>query len=141
MRTSRRVRATVMVTSLAMSLSACGGSGSASADDGTLKITANITDRSAMKTVVEAFERENPRVRIVVTYADTDQLQSTLPAQLSTGAAPDVFTVWPGYGNPAAVRTLESAGRLADLSGLEFTRRVPEDTKWVTRVGGATYAV
>ncbi|MFJ8886118.1 ABC transporter substrate-binding protein [Streptomyces sp. NPDC102402] len=141
MRTSRRLRVTVMVTGLAMSLSACGGSGSAATDDGTLKITANITDRSAMKTVVAAFERENPQVEIVVTYADTDQLQSTLPAQLSAGEAPDVFTVWPGYGNPAALRTLESAGRLADLSGLEFARRVPEDTKWVTRVGDATYAV
>lgn len=141
MRTSRRVRVTVMVTSLAMSLSACGGSGSAATDDGILKITANITDRSAMKAVVTAFERENPQVKIAVTYADTDQLQSTLPAQLSSGTAPDVFTVWPGYGNPAALRTFESAGRLADLSGLEFARRVPEDTKWVTRVGDATYAV
>ncbi|MFF0072844.1 ABC transporter substrate-binding protein [Streptomyces sp. NPDC005494] len=139
MRTSRRVLVSVMVTSLAMSLSACGGSGAAATD--ALKITANITDRSAMETVVAAFGRENPQVKVDVTYADTDRLQSTLPARLASGTAPDVFTVWPGYGNPAALRTLEPAGRLADLSGLKFARRVPEDTKWVTRVGDATYAV
>ncbi|MFD5875430.1 extracellular solute-binding protein [Streptomyces sp. NPDC060322] len=142
MTTLRRACATAVVTSLAMSLSACGGSGSPSSiDDETLEVTANITDRAAMKAVVAAFERENPQAKIAVTYAGTDQLQSALPAGLSSGKGPDVFTVWPGYGNPAAVRTLEAAGRLADLSGLDFVRRVPEDTKWVTRVGGSTYAV
>ncbi|MGW4230775.1 ABC transporter substrate-binding protein [Streptomyces sp. NPDC004980] len=110
-------------------------------DDGTLEITANITDRAAMESVVAAFERENPQAEAVVTYADTDRLQSSLPAQLSSGTGPDVFTVWPGYGSSAALRTLEATGRLADLSDLDFVRRVPEDTKWVTQVGGRTYVV
>jgi raffinose/stachyose/melibiose transport system substrate-binding protein len=141
MRTSRRVCVTAMVTTLAMSLSACGGSGSSSTDAGTLKITANITDRTAMKAVVAAFERENAHAKVAVTYADTDQLQSTLPTQLSSGTGPDVFTVWPGYGNPAALRTLESTGRLADLSSLDFARKIPADTQWVTQVVGSTYVV
>ncbi|MFD4031190.1 extracellular solute-binding protein [Streptomyces sp. NPDC058637] len=141
MRNLRRVCVPAMVTSLAMSLSACGGPGSMAFDDGTLEITANITDRAAMEGVVAAFERENPQAEAVVTYADTDRLQSSLPAQLSSGTGPDVFTVWPGYGNPAALRTLEATGRLADLSDLDFVRDVPEDTKWVTQVGGRTYVV
>ncbi|MFD9540741.1 ABC transporter substrate-binding protein [Streptomyces sp. NPDC060022] len=141
MSTSRRVFVAAMATTLAVSLSACGGFGSSSTVDSTLKITANITDRAAMKAVVEAFERENPNAKVAVTYTDTDRLQSTLPTQLSSDAGPDVFTVWPGYGNPAALRMLEATGRLADLSDLDFVRRVPEDTQWVTQVSHRTYVV
>ncbi|MGM1063827.1 ABC transporter substrate-binding protein [Saccharothrix sp. Mg75] len=137
MSSSRRALA-VAVTALL--LSAC-GSGSSGSGGNALKVAANATDRASVDAVVEAFERENPGTEVTVTYADTDQLQSTLRTQLSSGTGPDVFTVWPGNGNPGALRVLQPAGYLADLSDRPFAASVPAASKPVTQVDGRTYVV
>jgi raffinose/stachyose/melibiose transport system substrate-binding protein len=94
-----------------------------------------------MDAVVAAFEEEHPDIDVTVTYADTDQLQSTLRTQLSSGTGPDVFTVWPGNGNPGALQVLQPAGYLADLSDLSFAGRIAEGDRSVTQVDGKTYLV
>ncbi|MCR3750702.1 ABC transporter substrate-binding protein [Lentzea californiensis] len=135
---SRALVAAIATTALL--LSAC-GSGSSTSDPNTLKVAANATDRASMDAVVAAFEQENPGVTVNVTYADTDQLQSTLRTQLSSGTGPDVFTVWPGNGNPGALQVLQPAGYLADLSGRSFAANVPAGARPVTQTGGKTYLV
>ncbi|MFF3500622.1 extracellular solute-binding protein [Streptomyces sp. NPDC003247] len=143
MRATRPLAAAFSVLCLAAATAACssdaatGGSG----DGDTLRIAANSTDRTPMDAVVKAFEKANPDIEVDVTYADTDQLQSTLRTQLSSGTAPDVFTVWPGNGNPAAVQVLQKGGYLADLSDYGFVSDIAEGDKSVTQVDGKTYIV
>ncbi|MCG8971537.1 ABC transporter substrate-binding protein [Streptomyces sp. CL12-4] len=102
---------------------------------------ANATDKVAMGSVVTAFKRQHPDIEVSVTYADTGDLQRQLPAQLRAGEGPDIFTVWPGSGNPASVASLEDEGLLEDLSLRRFNRTMPMGVKPVTDVDGSTYAV
>ncbi|GHC83161.1 ABC transporter substrate-binding protein [Nocardiopsis terrae] len=136
---SRRILAPLTCLAAAAALTACSADGGDGGDG--LTVTANSTDRVPMDAVVAAFQEANPDTEVTVTYADTDQLQSTLRTQLSSGTAPDVFTVWPGNGNPAAVELLAPSGYLADLSDMEFTSRIPEGDRPVTEYEGATYVV
>lgn len=140
MRTTRLLAAAVVTASLASFTAACSSDTAGSGGD-SLKVAANSTDRVPMDAVVAAFRKQNAGVKVEVTYADTDQLQSTLRTQLSSGTAPDVFTVWPGNGNPAAVQVLQKAGYLADLSGYGFASKITDGDKSVTQVGGKTYIV
>ncbi|MET9226163.1 extracellular solute-binding protein [Lentzea sp. NPDC003310] len=133
-------RALAAIATSALLLSAC-GSGSSTSDPNTLKVAANATDRASMDAVVAAFKQENAGINVTVTYADTDQLQSTLRTQLSSGTGPDVFTVWPGNGNPGALQVLQPAGYLADLSSRPFAANIPAGARSVTQVGGKTYIV
>lgn len=142
MRASRPVAATLAAFSLAAFTAACSSNaaGSGGGSD-TLRVAANSTDREPMDAVVAAFRKANPDIEVSVTYADTDQLQSTLRTQLSSGTAPDVFTVWPGNGNPGALQVLQKGGYLADLSGYSFASQIADGDKSVTQVDGKTYIV
>ncbi|MDE3722919.1 extracellular solute-binding protein [Nocardiopsis sp. N85] len=123
----------------ALALTACSAQGDEAG--GGLTVTANSTDRVPMDAVVAAFREQHPDIGVTVTYADTDQLQSTLRTQLSSGTAPDVFTVWPGNGNPAALELLAPSGYLADLGDAEFAGRIPEGDRPVTEYEDTTYIV
>ena len=140
MSSSKRALVGAAIATTALLLSAC-GSGPSASDGNVLKVAANATDRASVDAVVEAFKQENPGTEVTVTYADTDQLQSTLRTQLSSGTGPDVFTVWPGNGNPGALQVLQPAGYLADLSDRSFVASVPGASKPVTQVDGKTYIV
>jgi raffinose/stachyose/melibiose transport system substrate-binding protein len=136
---SKRLIAPLACLAAAAALTSCSTETAGSGDG--LTVAANSTDRVPMDLVVEAFEEQNPDIDVTVTYADTDQLQSTLRTQLSSGTAPDVFTVWPGNGNPAALELLAPGGFLADLSDREFVSRIPEGDRPVTQHEGSTYVV
>ncbi|MFI1722229.1 extracellular solute-binding protein [Streptomyces sp. NPDC020489] len=102
---------------------------------------ANLTDKASMGAVVAAFRRAHPDIRVTVSYADTDTLQKDLPDQLRAGKAPDVFTVWPGNGNPASVVALERDRLLDVLTLRPFVRRVPDSIRPVTDTDVGTYLV
>ncbi|MPY29846.1 extracellular solute-binding protein [Streptomyces adustus] len=141
MRASRPAAATLAVLGLAAFTAACTSDTAGSGGGDTLRVAANSTDREPMDAVVAAFRKANPDIKVSVTYADTDQLQSTLRTQLSSGTAPDVFTVWPGNGNPGALQVLQKGGYLADLSGYSFASKISDGDKSVTQVDGKTYIV
>ncbi|MEU1090118.1 ABC transporter substrate-binding protein [Streptomyces sp. NPDC005576] len=134
-----RGTAATVAASLIGLLSACGGD--VGADDNTLRITANVTDRASMDAVVAAFGKLDPEVKVSVNYAETDQLQKNLGTQLASGEGPDVFTVWPGNGNPASVVRLQEEGRLYDLSARRFAVDLPGDAASVVQVKYHTFAV
>ncbi|WP_435108553.1 ABC transporter substrate-binding protein [Nocardiopsis synnemataformans] len=136
---SKRILAPLTCLAAVAALTSCSADGSGSADG--LTVAANSTDRVPMDALVAAFQEANPDTEVTVTYADTDQLQSTLRTQLSSGTAPDVFTVWPGNGNPAAVQLLAPSGYLADLGDAEFASRIPEGDRPVTEFEGVTHIV
>ncbi|MEV5728351.1 ABC transporter substrate-binding protein [Streptomyces pharetrae] len=106
-----------------------------------ITVLANVTDESSMNSVVTAFHRQNPDIHVSVTYADTSTLQKELPGKLREGEGPDVFTVWPGSGNPASVTALERDGLLEELALRRFNRTLPEGVRPVTDVLGITYVV
>jgi raffinose/stachyose/melibiose transport system substrate-binding protein len=136
---SKKPLATLACLAAVAALTSCSADGDTSGNG--ITVTANSTDRVPMDEVVAAFREANPDTEVTVTYADTDQLQSTLRTQLSSGTAPDVFTVWPGSGNPAALDLLAPSGYLADLSDAAFASEIPEGDRPVTEYEGATHVV
>jgi raffinose/stachyose/melibiose transport system substrate-binding protein len=132
-----------MIGVLCAAVAAAAGCSNASAGGSgdTLTIAATTTAKPAMAQAIEAFEKANPGVKVTANYADTDALISTLRTQLSSGTAPDVFFVWPGYGNAAGVRNLQSKGYLADLSGHGFVPQMPDGLKRTTLIDGKAYAL
>jgi raffinose/stachyose/melibiose transport system substrate-binding protein len=106
-----------------------------------ISVVANVTDKSSMNSVLKEFRRQNPDIRVTVTFLDTNTLQEQLPNKLRAGEGPDVFTVWPGNGNPASVTALEGDDLVEGLSLRPFSRTLPMGVKPVTDVGSVTYAV
>ncbi|MFJ3445735.1 ABC transporter substrate-binding protein [Streptomyces sp. NPDC086081] len=109
--------------------------------DTAVTVMASNTDKAAMTSVIAAFQRHNPDIRIKVSFADINTLQKAIPHKLRTDKAPDIFTVWPGSGNPASVATLERDNLLEELNLRPFSRTVPQGVKPVTDVLGITYVV
>src|SRR5690625_3716684 len=100
----------------ALALAACTGSEPDEANTDptdSLTIATTSNNQAPMEAVVDAY-REETGLDINVTIADTSQYQSTLRTQLSSGTAPDVFTVWAGGGNRSEEHTseLQSRGHL-----------------------------
>jgi raffinose/stachyose/melibiose transport system substrate-binding protein len=109
--------------------------------DTQITVLANVTDKSSMNSVVTAFHRQNPDIHVSVSFADTNTLQKELPGKLRNRKGPDVFTVWPGSGNPASVTALERDNLLEELALRRFNRTIPEGVRPVTDVLGVTYVV
>ena len=88
---------------------------------------------------IDAFKKANPGVDVKATYSALDQYQTTTRTQLSSGTAPDIVFVWPGDGNPMAMKTVAGANFLKDLSGQPFASKLPDAVKKVTQIDGKTY--
>ncbi len=114
--------------------------GGGATDDGTfLKIDWLANEKAGMDAVVAAFQEANPGVQVVVTTADTAQYQASIRTQLGTGTAADVFYVWPGDGNTAAIRQLDSGDFLADLSGESWVSSYPDFIRDLVSIDGKAY--
>lgn len=114
--------------------------GGGATDDGTfLKIDWLANEKAGMDAVVAAFQEANPDVQVVVTTADTAQYQASIRTQLGTGTAADVFYVWPGDGNTAAIRQLDSGDFLTDLSGEDFVAKYPDFIKELVSIDDKAY--
>jgi raffinose/stachyose/melibiose transport system substrate-binding protein len=144
----RRKSTAVISLLLAAAVAALGvGGASARTDAGTLggadtlTIYAQSGDRIPFEAALAIWRKQNPNAPVRVTYADTNPYQSTLRTQLAAGTAADVFTVWPGNGNPAAIQVLAPYRYLADLSKEAFAKREPAGIKAVTHVNGKLYFV
>ncbi|WP_338693925.1 ABC transporter substrate-binding protein [Streptomyces sp. Q6] len=136
-RTSRLTRSAI---ALILTVTAAGCvSGQSHGPDLTIK--ANVTDKVAMTSVVRAFRTAHPDVTIDVTYEDTNALQKTLPRDLKSGDAPDVFTVWPGSGNPASATVLSESSYLDDLALHRFAWNLPDDVQAVVGDHGSVMIV
>ncbi|MFV0253915.1 MAG: ABC transporter substrate-binding protein [Beutenbergiaceae bacterium] len=126
-------RVLALTGALALGLAGCSGTdpGTDEPDDqaepsGTLTMTWQSTEMQAMQPVIDAFEQAYPAVTVEVTEASIEQYFATLPTQLSSNQAPDVFLSWAGFGNAVAQRELSQFGYLTDLSDQEWVAEVPE---------------
>jgi len=124
-------------------LTACSNTTTSAAGGGAGKTTLTwgsvSAEKPAVNAIVKAFEKANPGITINTAFADSDNYQTTLRTQLSAGTAPDVFFVWPGNGNPMAMKVIQQAGMLADLSKQSFVSKIPTAFQPLTNVGGKTY--
>lgn len=139
---SRNIAVVAGVAALALGLAAC-SSPSSSGSNGSgdaLTIATTSNNQAPMEAVVEAYE-EQTGLDINLTVADTGQFQTTIRTQLSSGTAPDVFTVWAGGGNPGAIDVLQGAGYLADLSDRDWVGKVDPGTAETLQIDGATYGL
>lgn len=96
------------------------------------------SDKAGAEAVAKAFTAKTG-TQVTVAITDVDNYQTTLRTQLSSGTAPDVFFTWGGDGNPMAMKVVQKAGLIADLSGYSFVKDVPAAFKSVTQVDGKTY--
>ncbi len=137
---NRNIAIVVGVTS-ALALSACSTPAAPSNEPtDTLLVATTSNNQGPMEAVIAAYEEETG-INVELTVADTAQYQTTIRTQLSSGTAPDVFTVWAGSGNPGAIDILQGAGYLADLSDREWVDSVEPGTAETLQVDGATYAL
>ncbi|SCL28285.1 carbohydrate ABC transporter substrate-binding protein, CUT1 family [Micromonospora pallida] len=140
----RKSVAAVGVVGAAIALGACGQSDSSSTsateETKALTIATTSNNKTAMEAVIEAYKKKTG-LDINLTVADTAQYQTTLRTQLSSGTAPDVFTVWAGSGNPGAINVLQKAGYLADLSDRSWVGDVEPGTAETLKVKDKTYGL
>lgn len=142
MRAHRGLAAALAAASMTLAAACSSGTGASDEGDGqSLRISAVATDRAGMQAVLKKFKQDHPDVTFQTSYSDTDQYQSTIRTQLSSGTAPDVFFVWPGNGNPGAMEVLAPTGYIADLSDRSWASDIPEGIKGVTQVDGKTYVL
>ncbi len=138
--TIRRLPALVAAITAASLAAGCSGgtnAGSGSKSGGTLTVAS--VDQGSIETVVKVFEAANPGVKVRLTTAGADQFQQQIRTQLASGTAPDVFTVWPGNGNPGATYVLAKPGYLMDLSNQPWAAKLPGGVKSVAQYNGKTY--
>lgn len=143
MRTIRRLPRAVAcgLAGSALVLAGCSsGVQSGSGGDGdSLSLIWKGSERAGFEAVMERYAEDFPDVNVDVTFADVEQLQSTLRTQLSSGTAPDVMFLWPGNGNPGAIEQVAPGGYLEDLSDHAWAGQYPAGLAPLTQVDGATY--
>lgn len=140
----RTAAAAIMATATAIALAACSTAPAEPVDEdaplsGTLVIGAYATAKAALDPLIAEFEAANPGVTVNATYADNQPYQAAIRTQLSSGTAPDVFTVWPGNGNPGAMEVLAPGGYLLDLSTVDGLPSLPEELASVTEIDGEQF--
>ena len=98
---------------------------------GTITVTSN--HKHAML-VAAAFMKRYPGIKVKVqVITDATALQQQIRTQLTSGTAPDVFTVWPGNGSPLATTVLNKAGNfLEDLKSGPWAKE--RSRQWVKKM-------
>ena len=134
-----RLPALAAAVTLVTALTACSGGTNANNGGGSQTLTVASVDQGSIEDVVKAFEAANPGVKVNFTTSGADQYQQQIRTQLASGTAPDVFSVWPGNGNPGAVYTLAKPGYLLDLSDQPWAAKLPAGVKSVAQYQGKTY--
>jgi raffinose/stachyose/melibiose transport system substrate-binding protein len=120
-------------------LAACSGGTNAGSDADSKTLSLFSVDQGSVEDVVKAFEAANPGVKVNYRVLAADAYQAQIRTQLSSGTAPDVFSVWPGNGNPGTVFVLGKSGYLLDLSDQPWASKLPQGLKGVAQYEGKTY--
>jgi raffinose/stachyose/melibiose transport system substrate-binding protein len=114
-------------------LAACGsGSG------GALKVVGVADEKVPLDLLTAAYHKAHSDVSFKTSYAPTDQVQTSLRAQLGAGNAPDIHVVYPGDGSAMSMTQIARAGLLADLSSQKWTSLIPETFQPAFRYRGKT---
>ncbi|MFE7275779.1 ABC transporter substrate-binding protein [Streptomyces sp. NPDC057623] len=139
MKTRTPMTLVAAVTAAALLAACSGGTKANDSGGGSQTLTLASIDQGSVEDVVKAFEKANPGVKVRYTTSGADQYQQQIRTQLSSGTAPDVMSVWPGNGNPAANQVLAKPGYLRDLSDQAWAAKMPDAIKSVAQYEGKTY--
>lgn len=91
--------------------------------------------RDVLRQAADSFERENPGVKIVLTYRETEELRSSFQAAALGGSGPELI-----YGPGDQIGPLATMGLIAPLPEAEFDL-VDFDEAAQVRHGGSLFAV
>ncbi|MFF2386316.1 ABC transporter substrate-binding protein [Streptomyces sp. NPDC058108] len=134
-----RLSALIAAVTAAGLLAACSGGTNAGGGNSSKTLTLASVDQGSIEGVVKAFEKANPGVDVRYTTSGADQYQQQIRTKLASGTGPDVMSVWPGNGNPAATYVLAKPGYLLDLSDRPWAAKLPDAVKTVSQYQGKTY--
>ncbi|MBE1530632.1 ABC transporter substrate-binding protein [Actinomadura algeriensis] len=115
-------------------LAACGGT-SGSGGAGKLQLVGVADQQKAVEQLVNAYGK----AEFEVSFAPTDQVQTSVRTRLGAGNAPDVHVVYPGNGSAMSMVQISAAGLLADLSDQPWVKRIPSTLKPAFQNDGKTY--
>jgi raffinose/stachyose/melibiose transport system substrate-binding protein len=90
----------------------------------TLTIEQVNTGQQATDAIIKRFEAANPNIKVEATYLPSSTLANLIPTQLQSGTAPDLIYVTPGGQKIGSVWPLAAAGKLLDLSGQPWFKRM-----------------
>ncbi|MFD7713109.1 ABC transporter substrate-binding protein [Streptomyces sp. NPDC059785] len=113
---SRKLTVAAGAAAMLMSLAACGGGESTSAD-GKVSLTYGVWDVTQVPTVkkiIAAFEKKNPKIEVTVQQTPYEQYFTKLQTAAGGGQAPDVFWM-----NGPNFQLYASNGMLEPLSSLK----------------------
>ncbi|WP_435226101.1 ABC transporter substrate-binding protein [Streptomyces sp. Tue6028] len=134
-----RLSALIAAVTAAGLLAACSGGTNAAGGSSSTTLTLASVDQGSIEGVVKAFEKANPGVDVRFTTSGADQYQQQIRTKFASGTGPDVMSVWPGNGNPAATYVLAKPGYLLDLSDRPWAAKLPDAVKTVSQYQGKTY--
>ncbi|MFJ4467520.1 ABC transporter substrate-binding protein [Streptomyces sp. NPDC089424] len=134
-----RLSAAIAAVTAAGLLAACSGGTNAAGGKTSTTLTIASQDQGSIEPVVEAFKKANPGIDVRLTVSSADQYQQQIRTRLASGTGPDVMSVWPGNGNPAATYVLAKPGYLLDLSDRPWASKLPDAVKTVAQYEGKTY--
>lgn len=106
---------------------------------GQLRVLSFSTDERPMTEAVDAFKAAYPDVQVDLSFGEVADIQALLTTQLSAGAGPDIFAVYPGAGTANSVQILAKNDYLLDLSDREFAPRVVEGERAALGLDGKIF--
>jgi raffinose/stachyose/melibiose transport system substrate-binding protein len=106
----------------------------------TLNVLMFTTAQPAWQILNANFERVYPDIHINASFLPSLDLYNLLATQMQAGNAPDAFTIAAGKQSVAAVWTLAPAGRLLDLTGRPWQKRIYPPLRHQVSYKGKVYA-
>ncbi|UED83218.1 ABC transporter substrate-binding protein [Streptomyces profundus] len=124
-----------------LALSGCGfvNTGDGDGDTATLTTYTSPEQNTGLADLYAAYE-EREGVTVDASHAAAEELNQQLRVQLTSGTAPDVIRVSPGYSSPVSAGVLGEADELADLSDSAWAGQLDESTAVLAGDGERTVA-
>jgi raffinose/stachyose/melibiose transport system substrate-binding protein len=121
-------------------LAACGDDDSGSGGGPvTLSLVGVADQKGPLDVLTKAYAGSGAGVTFKTSYAPTDQVTTSVRAQLGGGNAPDVHVLYPGAGNAMSTVDLAKAGLLTDLTSQSWTSAIPANLKPAFEHEGKVY--
>jgi raffinose/stachyose/melibiose transport system substrate-binding protein len=121
-------------------LAACGSGTQGSGGDGeSLRLVGVADQKPPVEEMLKRYRERNPDVTFRTSFAPTDQVMTSVRAQLGAGNAPDVHVVYPGNGSAMSMVQVSEAGLLTDLSDQPWVDMIPDSFRPAFEKDGKVY--
>ncbi len=138
MRNKWRFLLLALVVVFAVTLSASAATAKSKATV-TISFLANTENRLVWDVLLGNFARVYPEIHVEPTYIPSVQQQTLLLTQFQGGNPPDMFVTNVGASTPTAIYAFGAQGKLLDLTGAPWFKRVPAFARKYVEVKGRVY--